>query len=36
MTVIGLTIAEGKLVEFDAIPDLQHLPTVATALLADG
>jgi RNA polymerase sigma-70 factor (ECF subfamily) len=36
ITVIGFTIAEGKIVEIDAISDPQRLPTIAAALLANG
>ncbi len=35
MTVIGFTIADGKIVEIDAIADPQRLPTIAAALLAN-
>jgi hypothetical protein len=34
--VIGFTIAEGKIVEIDAISDPQRLPTIAAAVLANG
>jgi len=36
VTVIGFTIADGKIVEIDAISDPQRLPTIAAALLANG
>jgi RNA polymerase sigma-70 factor (ECF subfamily) len=36
VTVIGFTIADGKIVEIDAIADPQRLATVAAALLANG
>jgi RNA polymerase sigma factor (sigma-70 family) len=36
MTVIGFTIAEGKIVEIDAISDQQRLPRIAATLLANG
>ncbi|MGA7416576.1 MAG: sigma-70 family RNA polymerase sigma factor [Acidimicrobiales bacterium] len=36
MTVIGFTIAEGKIVEIDAISDQQRLQKIAAALLANG
>lgn len=36
VTVIGFTIADGKIVEIDAIADPQRLPTIAAALLAIG
>jgi hypothetical protein len=36
VTVIGFTIADGKIVEIDAISDSQRLPTIAAALLANG
>ena len=36
VTVIGFTIAEGKIVEIDAISDPERLPTIAAALLANG
>ncbi len=36
MTVMGFTIADGKIVEIDAIADPERLPTIASALLADG
>jgi RNA polymerase sigma factor (sigma-70 family) len=35
MTVIGFTIADGKIVEIDAISDPQRVPTIAAALLAN-
>jgi RNA polymerase sigma factor (sigma-70 family) len=34
ITVIGFTIAQGKIVEIDAISDPQRLPTIAAAMLA--
>ena len=30
MTVMGFTIADGKIVEIDAIADPQRLPTILT------
>lgn len=36
MTVIGFTIAGGKIVEIDAISDQQRLPRIAAAILANG
>jgi RNA polymerase sigma factor (sigma-70 family) len=36
VTVIGFTIADGKIVEIDAISDPQRLSTIAAALLANG
>ena len=36
VTVIGFTIADGKIVEIDAISDPHRLPTIAAALLAAG
>jgi RNA polymerase sigma factor (sigma-70 family) len=36
MTVIGFTIAGGKIVEIDAVSDPQRLPTIAAALIADS
>jgi RNA polymerase sigma-70 factor (ECF subfamily) len=36
VTVIGFTIADGKIVEIDAISDPQRLPTIAAAFLANG
>ena len=36
VAVIGFTIADGKIVEIDAIADPQRLPTIAAALLADS
>jgi RNA polymerase sigma-70 factor (ECF subfamily) len=35
VTVIGFTIADGKIVEIDAISDPQRLATIAAALLAN-
>ncbi len=35
-TVIGFTIAGGRIVEIDAISDPQRVPTIAAAVLADG
>jgi len=35
MTVMGFTVAEGKIVEIDAIADPERLRTVATGFLAD-
>ena len=34
--MIGFTIADGKIVEIDAIADPQRLSTIASALLANG
>jgi RNA polymerase sigma-70 factor (ECF subfamily) len=36
ITVIGFTIAEGKIVEIDAISDPHRLPTIAAGPLANG
>jgi RNA polymerase sigma factor (sigma-70 family) len=36
VAVIGFTIAEGKIVEIDAISDPQRLPAIAAALLAES
>jgi RNA polymerase sigma-70 factor (ECF subfamily) len=36
ITVIGFTVADGKIVEIDAIADPERLSTIAAALLADG
>ncbi|HUC13023.1 MAG TPA: sigma-70 family RNA polymerase sigma factor [Acidimicrobiales bacterium] len=36
VTVIGFTIAAGKIVEIDAVSDPMRLPTIAAALLANG
>jgi len=36
VTVMGFTIADGHIVEIDAISDPQRLPTIAAALLVDG
>jgi RNA polymerase sigma factor (sigma-70 family) len=36
ITVIGFTIAQGKIVEIDAISDPQRLPTIAAAVFADS
>jgi RNA polymerase sigma factor (sigma-70 family) len=36
MTVIGFTIAQGKIVEIDAISDPERIPTIAAAMFADS
>jgi RNA polymerase sigma-70 factor (ECF subfamily) len=36
MTVIGFTIANGKIVEIDAVSDPQRVLTIAAAILANG
>jgi RNA polymerase sigma factor (sigma-70 family) len=36
ITVIGFTIAQGKIVEIDAISDPQRLPTIAAATFAEN
>jgi RNA polymerase sigma-70 factor (ECF subfamily) len=36
VTMIGFTIADGTIVEIDAISDPQRLPTIAAAVLANG
>jgi RNA polymerase sigma-70 factor (ECF subfamily) len=36
MTVMGFTIAQGKIVEIDAIADPERVRRIAAALLADS